>query len=293
MVERGGIVGRQGSQNYWFMGCRGKLVDAKGKAMKPLVDDKWEVFKGEIEGEVWKKVGRFNVSNFGRVKDVEIRGVAANGLYLKDHWRIAVCELVARGFVEGKGNYIRHKDGNIYNNKAENLEWSYEKDKKKEKKGLGLNEAVKIIENGGRIRRVDWSDNYCNYYSIKGEKIVDVDGKAMKLVADGWAEYKGDIKGEIWKSTKKYKGYEVSNYGRMRNARFEKPIALPLVELKDMGLTTTVYDKEVNVFWRVPMDKLVAFTFLGAPMGKGIEVIHKDGNIKNNYVDNLEWRVKK
>jgi hypothetical protein len=34
---------------------------------------------------------------------------------------------------------------------------------------------------------------------------------------------------------------------------------------------------------------LVAETFIGPKPGKGYEVNHKDGNKKNNNLDNLEW----
>ena len=304
MLENGGMVGRQGSQNYWVMGRRGKLVDANGKAMKPIVDDKWEKFEGEIKGEVWKEVEGIKVSTFGRVKDgkeiVDSVRLGLGDIYVKLENRIKLCNLVANAFIphiEGK-EFIRHKDGNIYNNNAENLEWTQEKTKvkKKNKEELKLSEIIKMIEANGRIKRADWSDNYCNYYSIKGEKIVDVDDKAMKLIADGgWAEYRGDIKGEIWKPINEYRDYrdyEVSNYGRVRRIISGRLFPITLVNMRGWGLTAPMYDKKNNYYVNYPVDRLVVRAFCNVPKEKRVVVIHKDGHITNNYVDNLEWRVK-
>ena len=312
MLESGDRIGRQGSQNYWFMGCGRKLVDKEGKPMMPLVDDKWEVFKGEIEGEIWKEVEiesteKYEISNFGRIKrEGEFCNIKHGNGYRKDiyvilyhvkmYWHIEerLCNLVAKAFVEnveGK-SYVRHKDGNIYNNNAENLEWTEEReiDNYKRERKLKLSEVVKLLEKEEKVRRVGEEDNY---YSIKDGKIVDADGREIELVDDGgWEKYVGDMRGEVWKKTKLNEDYEVSNYGRVRFNKLEKTFLVNPTLERYQGLTASIYNKEVGRFFSYCIDDIVVRAFYDNVPKRKIKVIHKDGDIKNNYVNNLKWKVK-
>jgi|LakMenE18May11ns_1017448.scaffolds.fasta_scaffold9891934_4 hypothetical protein len=56
----------------------------------------------------------------------------------------------------------------------------------------------------------------------------------------------------------------------------------------EVGLFITEnHGKKIRKWRRV--HQLVAETFIGPKPGKGYEVNHKDGNKKNNNLDNLEW----
>lgn len=303
------MVGRQGSQNYWVMGRGRKLVDKEGKAMKPLVDDKWEKFEGEIEGEVWKPieiedVEECEISNFGRVKlkgefcDINRGSGYRNDIYvpLRYCWiKERVCNLVAKAFVknvEGK-SYVRHKDGNIYNNNAENLEWTKEEeiDSFKREKKLRLSEIIRLLEKGEKVRRVGEEDNY---YGMRNGKIVDVEGREIELIDDsGWEKYVGDMKKEVWKKIKENEDYEVSNYGRVRFNKLDKKFLIEERSWGRHGLCASIYNKKDGRFNSYWIHWLVGDAFLKNKPKRCSVVIHKDGDMKNNCVDNLEWRVKK
>lgn len=93
----------------------------------------------EINDEIWKKILDYNyeVSNYGRIRSNQgilslIPNVKNGYLYVsltnKDGKRktFRVHRLVAHAFCEGfskEKNQVNHKDGDITNNKAENLEW--------------------------------------------------------------------------------------------------------------------------------------------------------------------------
>ena len=90
---------------------------------------------------------------------------------------------------------------------------------------------------------------------------------------------------EIWKPISGYDGlYEVSNIGNVRSIK--KGIILKPATNKFgyqiVGLSKNGKRKEGKVH------RLVAKAFIDNPDNKK-QVNHKDGNKKNNSVDNLEW----
>lgn len=108
---------------------------------------------------------------------------------------------------------------------------------------------------------------------------------------------------EIWKDIKGYEGYyQVSNLGRARSLDrividkrgFEKKCSGRILKpaLYSNGYEfVRFYPKKFNQFtWSI--HRIVMNTFKPNVNGENLEVNHKDGNKRNNNLDNLEWVTK-
>lgn len=97
---------------------------------------------------------------------------------------------------------------------------------------------------------------------------------------------------EKWKAITKYKDwefdgkYEVSNWGNLSNATTKQPLATYSNQKGQGYLKTKIIDKSKKRR-ALYVHQLVALSFIGD--SNGLEVNHKDGNVKNNSWTNLEW----
>lgn len=90
---------------------------------------------------------------------------------------------------------------------------------------------------------------------------------------------------EIWKDIPGTNGeYKISNYGKVMTAKTGR-ILSPAI---DMCGYERVCLFKMDRHRRYKVHRLVAITFIPNPNGKE-QVNHKDGNKRNNSVDNLEW----
>lgn len=88
-----------------------------------------------------------------------------------------------------------------------------------------------------------------------------------------------------WRPVKDYEGlYEVSNTGEVRGL---KRGSLLTPTLKRNGYLSVKLSKN-SKYTHKYIHRLVAESFIDNPENKET-VNHKDGNKKNNFVDNLEW----
>ena len=94
---------------------------------------------------------------------------------------------------------------------------------------------------------------------------------------------------EIWKPIKGYEGlYEVSNFGNVRSLKRNTTEGKVLKQgWHTRGYSNVSLSKGNNHKTR-SIHRLVAETFIPNPNNLP-EVNHKDGNKKNNCVENLEW----
>ena len=98
---------------------------------------------------------------------------------------------------------------------------------------------------------------------------------------------------EIWRDIKGYKKfYQVSNLGRVkslggRNGCKKRPIIMKCNNDKKERYHRVLFSKKGSVR-RFMVHRLVAEAFIPNLKNKPI-VNHKDGNKRNNRVDNLEW----
>ncbi len=97
---------------------------------------------------------------------------------------------------------------------------------------------------------------------------------------------------EEWKVIDEYSNYEVSNLGRVRsNAschQLREPKILSPSRAGRGGYYTVILMK-YKIRYAVRIHRLVLTTFIGPPTKEDNIGHHKDGDILNNSLDNLEW----
>lgn len=90
---------------------------------------------------------------------------------------------------------------------------------------------------------------------------------------------------EMWKEIPGTEGqYQISNYGKVRTVKTGRVLTPAIDERGYERVCLFKYDRER----RYKVHRLVAITFIPNPDNKP-QVNHKDGNKRNNFVDNLEW----
>jgi hypothetical protein len=92
---------------------------------------------------------------------------------------------------------------------------------------------------------------------------------------------------EQWKTLTRLPEYEISNYGKVRSLKRNTQKILKACETKQGYLLYCLQGK--NKKYTSYAHRLVAEVFLPTPTLTQHEVNHKDKNVKNNFVENLEW----
>ena len=239
----------------------------------------------------------FTNGKYGEVKFFDIKPTK----YVRQ--RVALCgpngpdrylvdRLVATHFCDGhtaEKDTVIHLDGNVSNNRADNLAWAKGSDDSivKWKHGLGLTDkdASYVIEQWRTGRSVR---------SIAVELGV-ADNKVFPLLNGLTRDVKPPCEpGEKWAKLGDPKGrYYVSSHGRVfTNGGEHGEAKLMKAQLagpkhKREYLSVTVDDGDGRR--RRTIHRLVAKYFCDGWSPENNVVNHKDGNPKNNHADNLEW----
>ena len=233
--------------------------------------------------------------NYDRLKKTKSRarpGLSVNGK-IKGYY---LHRIVAEHYIENTNKLpeVNHKDGNFYNNKVSNLEWISKKNNMQHAINNGLiNKYTRkiIIKNKltGEVNKFDKLIDCANFINCSNGLISQTcNNKRVDKLYDirYIEEYKRlDESNLIWKEYPECNKYLVSNTGEIKNKKTNRIM---------MGSKQNGY-RFVNLFINSSNPKLnrlihrmVAQTFLENPENKPI-VNHKDTNILNNHINNLEW----
>ncbi len=175
------------------------LKNAAENVFEEMAVDKLENTLQIFAGEVWKDIegynGRYQVSNFGRVKsfqrlDEKILSIEgkkrdyAKVVLFKDNVAktFLLHRLVAIAFVPNPENKpeVNHIDGNKKNNCAENLEWVTKSENIKDAFDTGLAKVFRGVENGAAKLTPEQVREIRRTY-IKGDKNFSSHALARKF----------------------------------------------------------------------------------------------------------------
>jgi len=108
------------------------------------------------------------------------------------------------------------------------------------------------------------------------------------------SEFKGveNLKGEIWRKIPDFKGYYVSNVGRIIsiNRNKNKPLVMKKHHDKDRYERITLFDHTKNDYTFCFVHQLVLFAFVG-PKLDGMETSHLNHKRDDNRLCNLRWET--
>lgn len=95
-----------------------------------------------------------------------------------------------------------------------------------------------------------------------------------------------DLPAEEWKPIMGYEDYMISNFGRVKsknNSQHQYRLLTPSKNVRTGRLYVRIKDKNFQ------LSRLVGFAFLTDTYRVGCTIEHKDNNVLNNCVKNLEW----
>jgi len=272
--------------------------------------------------EIWKIITyspEYQVSNLGNIKNIK-KNKKLNINYerlKKTNTRARVSlkvdnkrkeyylhRVVAEHFIDNPNNLIEvnHKNGDFYDNKANNLEWISKNDNmrhavdnnlinkfkrkiivktkstKEEKIFDSLTDCANILNCSiGHLSSV------CNN-KIKSKKLDDFEISYLDIQKNDSNFQEKCYENIIWKPYPELDKYLVSNTGEIKHKRTNRIVNGSKIN----GYRFVNLQRDDGVKMNRLVHRLVAETFLENPENKPV-VNHKDTNILNNNLSNLEW----
>jgi len=243
-----------------------------------------------------KKTNRLLTINYERLKKDNKRarpGLSHNGK-IKGYY---LHRIVAEHFLDNPDNLpeVNHIDGDFYNNNLDNLEWISKLDNMRhasENKLMKRYTRKVIIKNleTDETKTFDSVTKCAEYLNYSIGKVTLTCRKKRKdkyynIEYLDKEERTIDETNIIWKIYPECNKYLVSNTGEVKNAKTGRI----MMGSKQNGyrFLCLYLGKDIPKMNRL-VHRMVAQTFLENLENKPV-VNHKDTNILNNHVDNLEW----
>ena len=261
--------------------------------------------------ELWKTITyspNYEISNLGNIKNKKTNkritinyerlrkdnkrarpGLNGKGYYLH--------RIVAEHFIDNPDNLpeVNHIDGDFYNNRADNLEWI---SRLNNMRHASENNLIKrytrkvIITNKEtkEIKVFEKVTDCAKYLDCNSSKVsLTCNGKRVDQLWDMKYE-KEERKIEesddiIWKEYPECPKYLVSNTGEVKLKKTNR--VMKGSKVNGYRFVTLFIDKKSPKLNRL-IHRMVAQTFINNVNNKPV-VNHKDTDILNNHVDNLEW----
>lgn len=268
-------------------------------------------------GTIWKTIPeypKYEASSNGEIRNMKTKHIL-NGCIKSGYLSTKISgkskknhRLIALTFIPNpmSKDTVNHKNHNKLDNRVENLEWATVTEQNRHKRKC-KKEILELVSSRP-IWRIDKNTNdkleyyitiksaakwvfdnnltsvkkFNNGNNIKSKISAVAQGRRVTTFGYKWnycneCEYKHHD--EVWKPSSIHKVYGISNYGRVKNHKgritegYKHSSGYTLVSIASKQYL---------------LHRLVALTFIPNPNGYQT-VNHKDGNKKNNTVENLEW----
>ena len=274
--------------------------------------------------ELWKTITyapNYQISNLGNVKNIKSNklikinydrlkktnsrarvGFTNNENKSKGYY---LHRIVAQHFIDNPNNLpeVNHKNGDFYDNKASNLEWISKLDNMRHANENNLinrfKRQIKVVNKLTNAEQLFDSVSECakqfncsigsiskicnnkinNYFNDFEITFLDVQLNDNNYKAD-----EEQLENIIWKPYPNLDKYLVSNTGEVKHKRTNRI----LKGSKVTGYRFVNLNRDDGTKRNCLVHRLVAETFLENPENKPV-VNHKDTNILNNNLNNLEW----
>lgn len=250
---------------------------------------------GEVYSKPTKKIRKINKELFKKYNSYYSLGLRNKGREFK----LRIHRLVALTYIPNPENKltVNHKDGNIYNNNVDNLEWSTQQEQSEH---VIENNLKKKIPTGSEIVRI-FPDGNTKYYEnvMEASRLENINQPNItrwlnktRNASDGskWL-YKTDYELSLTDGKEEWKNIEIdgnktdyfiSNYGRFRKNNIVKKGFLKNGYHK---YSITVNDVKKSYLTH----RLVCFAFLGNPPTENMTVDHINRIKNDNRLSNLRW----